>query len=211
MNELVQTGVEITTQKRDLSKEMNQLAKERAREIGLKKKQLINIKDYKHYYGAGWGVDALDRDKDEKCPYPDRVSPTFRKLVEIVSTLRDADMVDFLNPYLEACAARGIKVTIEPERTDAQEKVNKALLDRTLEEMDTLQCDICQLNDRINDELAPQAEATNYVHKSKFKNVVEHAYKITVRDSDTDKEKIDNEIEKNEKYNTAIAEIKLEN
>ena len=38
MNELVQTGVEITTQKRDLSKEMNQLAKERAREIGLKKK-----------------------------------------------------------------------------------------------------------------------------------------------------------------------------
>ena len=121
------------------------------------------------------------------------------------------------------------KVTIEPERTDAQEKVNKALLDRTLEEMDTLQCEICQLNDRIqltdftlkcvhcqlndriHDELAPQAEATNYVHKSKFKNVVEHAYKITVRDSDTDKEKIDNEIEKNTKYNTAIAEIREEN
>ena len=210
MNELVQTGVEITTQKRDLSKEMNELAKERARKIGLKKKQLINIKDYKHYYGAGWGADALDRDKEEKCPYPDRVSPTFRKLVEIVSTLRDADMVDFLTPYLEACAARGIKVAIEPERTEAQEKVNKALLDRTLEEMDALQCEICQLNDRIHDELAPQAEAQKYVHKSKFKSVVEHAYKITVRDSDTDKEKIDEEIEKNTKYNTAIAEIREE-
>ena len=210
MNELVQTGVEITTQKRDLSKEMNDLAKERAHQIGLKKKQLINIKDYKHYYGAGWGTDALDKDTEEKCSYPDRISPTFRKLVEIVSTLRDADMVDFLAPYLEACAARGIKVTIEPERTEAQDKVNKGLLERTIGEMDAIQSEICQLNDRITDELAPQAEATKYVHKSKFKNVVEHAYKITVRDSDTDKEKIDDEIEKNTKYNTAIAEIREE-
>jgi len=207
MNKLLQEALGITQEKKEASQQMNDLAKERAENIGLTKAQLLAIKDYKHYKGRGWGSDALDK-SEEKVSYPDRVTPTFRKLVEIVKNLQDANMIDFLEPYLEACASRGVKITFDLEKSAVQDIVNNTLLDNTLDEMDALQCTICELNDRITDGLAPAAQEEHYVPKSKFKNVVEHAYRIINKNKEKAEEKIDEQVADNNLYNSALDDVR---
>lgn len=48
-------GIEYHNEKRELSKEMNSIAKFCSAETHIPKQTLIKVKDYLHYRGRGWG------------------------------------------------------------------------------------------------------------------------------------------------------------
>lgn len=204
MKEILQKGLDITKQKKVSSQKMNLIAKSTAKAVGLRKEQLIALKDYQHYYGRGWGVDAISK-SDKSVKFPDRVSPTFRKLVEIVTNLRDADMLDFLAPYLEACEKHGVKITIEINKV---ERSNKAKLQSVIDKLDDIQSIICDCNNKIVDTLAPQAVKEGFAPKGKFKDLVERAYALTNGNKVHQIAKIDEQIKTNKHYTTALDEVK---
>lgn len=204
MNEILQKGLDVTEQKKSASRTMNRIAKSTAKTVGLRKEQLIALKDYQHYHGRGWGDDAISK-SSESVKFPDRVSPTFRKLVEIVKNLRDADMLDFLAPYLEACEKHGVKISIE---IDTVERTDKTKLQSIIDKLDDIQNTICDCNNEIVDSLAPQAVEEGFAPKGKFKDLVERAYALTNGNKKLQLEKIDVQIEINEHYSTALDEVK---
>lgn len=204
MNEILQKGLDVTEGKKSASRTMNRIAKSTAIAVGLRKEQLIALKDYQHYHGRGWGDDAISK-SSEKVKFPDRVSPTFRKLVEIVTNLRDADMLDFLAPYLEACEKHGVKITIEINKV---ERTNKAKLQSVIDKLDDIQSIICDYNNEIVDNLAPQAVEDGFAPKGKFKDLVERAYALTNGNKERQLEKIDEQIKTNVHYSNALDEVK---
>lgn len=164
-------GIEYHNEKASLWKEMNNVAKLCSKETRISRNTLMKVKDYLHYRGRGWGDDCLSKSEESE-KYPDRVSPTFRHLVEIVTNSYATGKEDLLNVYLEAVKARGITITIDRSQFANPSDDAKAKIDDALKVMDPIQCQICEKNDYMNDVLAVDAENSNLAPKNKFKQIV---------------------------------------
>ena len=164
-------GIVYHNEKASLWKEMTDIAKSCSRETHVDKNTIMKVKDYLHYRGRGWGDDCLSKSEEGE-KYPDRVSPTFRHLVDIITNSYAAGKEDLLNVYLDAVKMKGITITIDRSQfakpsDDVKEKVASAL-----SIMDPIQCLICEKNDYMNDVLAVDAENKNLAPKNKFKQIV---------------------------------------
>lgn len=177
-------GIEYHNEKRELSKEMNSIAKYCSRETHIEKKVLIKVKDYLHYRGRGWGDDCLSKSEESE-KYPDRVSPTFRNLAEIIANAYTTGKEDLLKVYIDALKLRGITLSIDTSKFTLPSPETKEKVAIAIDQMDPLQCAICEKNDYMTDVLAEQAENTNLSPKNKYKKIVQlAASKCAGRDVD---------------------------
>jgi hypothetical protein len=175
-NETLQTdcldeGIEYHNEKASLWKEMNNVAKQCSRETHIDRNVIMKVKDYLHYRGRGWGDDCLSKSEESE-KYPDRVSPTFRHLVDIITNSFATGKEDLLDVYLEAIKEKGITIMIDRSQFAKPSDETKAKVADALSVMDPIQCQICEKNDYMNDVLAVDAENKNLAPKNKFKQIV---------------------------------------
>ena len=194
-------GVQYHNEKAELWKSMNEIAKFCSAETHIPKSVLIKVKDYLHYRGRGWGDDCLSKSEETE-KYPDRVSPTFRNLVDIITNAYSTGKEDLLNVYLDALKDRGITINIDLSKFNLPSNEVKEKVAIAINQMDPLQCDICEKNDYMNDVLAVDAENTNLSPKDKFKKIVKlAASKQAGRDVD---DKVQSEYEKTELFTNGL-------
>ena len=210
VDEVLEKGIktlEDTILRRDM---MNQTAKDTAEVTGVTKADLMKMKDYIHYRGRGWGNDALDKpEKDEDAPkekYPDRVSPSFRNLCQIIEIMYKCGKEDLLDVYLEAAKNRGVKIEIDANALERPNEGEKIVISSALEIMDPLQTCICNNNDYINDTLAPAAENQKVTPKNKFKKIV--AMKLRINNGKDLSDKIQDELVENIMYGDSLERLR---
>lgn len=172
--ECLDQGIQYHNEKSSLWKQMNAIAKECSRQTSVDRNTLMKVKDYLHYRGRGWGDDCLSKSEESE-KYPDRVSPTFRRLVEIITNSYAAGKEDLLNVYLDAIKEKGITITLDLSKFSHPSDDAKQIIAAAIDQMDPLQCDICEKNDYMNDVLAEQAETVNLSPKNKYKQIVKLA------------------------------------
>lgn len=188
--ECLDQGIQYHNDKSALWKDMNAIAKTCSRQTGIDRNTLMKVKDYLHYRGRGWGDDCLSKSEESE-KFPDRISPTFRHLVDIVTNSYAAGKEDLLNVYLEAISERGITISIDTSKFTRPSDDSKTVVAEALSLMDPIQTDICQKNDYMTDVLAEQAETLNLSPKNKYKQIVKlAASKQAGRDVD---DKVQNE------------------
>lgn len=170
----LEQGIEYHNEKSALWKEMNSIAKLCSRQTGINRNTLMKVKDYLHYRGRGWGDDCLSKSEEPE-KYPDRVSPTFRHLIDIVTNSYAAGKEDLLDVYLDAIKEKGITISIDASKFTQPNADAKEAVAIAISQMDPLQCDICEKNDYMNDVLAEQAEVANLSPKNKYKQIVKLA------------------------------------
>ena len=194
-------GVQYHNEKASLWKEMNDVAKQCSRDTRIEKNTIMKVKDYLHYRGRGWGEDCLEK-AEEAEKYPDRVSPTFRHLVDIVTNSYATGKEDLLNVYLEAVKERGITISIDTSKFASPDRDVKDRVAVALSIMDPLQCQICEKNDYMTDVLAVNAEESNLSPKDKYKKIVKlAASKQAGRDVD---DKVQDEYVKTEMFTNGL-------
>ena len=210
VDEVLEKGIktlEDTILRRDM---MNQTAKDTAEVTGVTKSDLMKMKDYIHYRGRGWGNDALDKpEKDEETPkekYPDRVSPAFRNLCQIIEVMYKCGKEDLLDVYIEAAKHRGVEITVDGSSFETPNDGEKIVIASALEIMDPLQSRICENNDYINDTLAPAAENQNVTPKNKFKKIV--ALKHRIENGKDLSDKIQDELLENIMYGDSLERLR---
>lgn len=194
-------GIQYHNEKTELWKEMNAIAKECSRQTGIARKTLMKVKDYLHYRGRGWGDNCLEKSEESE-KFPDRVSPTFRHLVDIITNSYATGKEDLLNVYLDAIKEKGITISIDVEKFTRPSEDVKQTVAVALNQMDPLQSVICEKNDYMTDVLAEQAEAANLSPKNKYKQIVKlAASKQAGRDVD---DKVQNEYLKMELFQNGL-------
>lgn len=170
----IEEGIQFHNEKSDLWKEMNLIAKDCSRRTGVSRNTLMRVKDYLHYRGRGWGDDCLSK-SDESEKYPDRVSPTFRHLIDIVTNSYATGKEDLLQVYLDAIKEKGITISIDESKFTQPSSDSKQIIAESLNQMDPIQCLICEKNDYMTDVLAEQAESANLSPKEKYKKIIKLA------------------------------------
>ena len=202
--ECIDQGIQYHNEKRELSKEMNSIAKLCSAETHIPKNVLIKVKDYLHYRGRGWGDDCLSKSEESE-KYPDRVSPTFRNLADIITNAYSTGKEDLLNVYLDALKERGITINIDLSKLTLPSNEVKEKIAIAINQMDPIQCDICEKNDYMTDVLAEQAEVSNLSPKDKYKKIIQlAASKQAGRDID---DKVHDEYLKIELFSNGLEEI----
>lgn len=197
----INSGVEYHNEKSALWKEMNNIAKSCSKQTGIDRNTLMRVKDYLHYRGRGWGGDCLSKSEESE-KYPDRVSPTFRHLIDIVTNAYATGKEDLLDVYLSAVKERGIIISIDTSKFTQLSSDSKAIISEALKIMDPIQCDICEKNDYMNDVLAQDAENVNLSPKNKYKQLVKlAASKQSGRDVE---DKVQDEYLKMELFNSGL-------
>ena len=172
--ECLDKGIQYHNEKAALWKDMNAIAKTCSRQTGIDRNTLMKVKDYLQYRGRGWGDDCLSKSEESE-KYPDRVSPTFRHLVDIVTNSYATGKEDLLNVYLDAVKEKGITISIDVSKFTRPSNEAKQTVAEAINLMDPLQCDICEKNDYMNDVLAEEAESINLSPKNKYKQIVKLA------------------------------------
>lgn len=153
-----------------------------AKQVKIDKMHLYKYKDMKYYYGRGWTETAISKpDSTEK--FKDRVSPCFRRLLEIVNILREVGDHYLLQEYLSALEDEGIEINIDWDHvteTPVLMGQSKELVKQAVEDMCKLQRGICESADNIR-ELGPTAEAEGLCPAGRFKGLAEDYYKMSVK------------------------------
>lgn len=176
-DECIEQGIECHNEKKYLAKEMVSVAKACSEQTGVDKKAILKTKDYLHYKGNGWGEDCLDR-SEEKVKYPDRVSPAFRRVFEIIDNCYATGQEDLLEDYLVAMKKRGITIKIDDNMFSSPNTQEDATaVANAIKAMDSFQCDICSKNDYINEVLATDAETANLSPRNKYSHIIQLAAK----------------------------------
>jgi hypothetical protein len=197
-------GIQYHNEKSALWKEMNTIAKECSRQTGISRNTLMKVKDYLHYRGRGWGDNCLEKSEESE-KFPDRVSPTFRHLVDIITNSYATGKEDLLNVYLDAIKEKGITISIDVSKFTRPSEESKQTVAVALNQMDPLQTIICEKNDYMTDVLAEQAEAANLSPKNKYKQIVKLASaKQNGRDVD---DKVQNEYLKMELFQNGLEAV----
>jgi hypothetical protein len=163
----MQEAHRLHVEKKEASVSMNGIAAEAAERNGLVKQQMNRLKDYAYYHGSGWdNGDPLTLAKGAK--FPDRVSPCFRKLAQVITDCQEAGCLEWLDEYFDALASRGITVTVDPKAPVAKDPddVKSAVV-----AMKSYQAVICSNADEIV-ELGTTAEDMSFAPKQKFKELV---------------------------------------
>lgn len=169
VKKLMEEASRTLTRKTLNSKEMNALAKAGEQELGISRDSLLRIKDYVHYKGNGW-VDGnpLEKDPDLAVRFPDRVSPIFIKLLNLVKDLKEIGRMDIIQEYLDELELRGIKLVIDIEEKPTNERAVEIV-----ERLDRFQNNICMLANEIRDNYKPHAEKLGFTPKRDFDKVLE--------------------------------------
>lgn len=184
IDEVLEKGIKALEENILRKNMMNQTAKDTAEITGVSKSELIKMKDYIYYRGKGWGNDAIDKEEVDKESgetrekHPDKVSPTFRNLCQIVDIMYKCGKPELLDVYFAAAKNRGVNIDIDETKFNNPEAGEKIAINTALEIMSPLQTCICENNDYINDTLAPAAENQNVTPKSKFKKIVNMKHRI---------------------------------
>jgi len=166
--ELLEEAYETLKEKKLASKHMNLIASDTAKMQKVEKPLLVRCKDYLHYRGMGWdGTNPLSKTPGEK--FPDRVTPTMCKLLQIVDDLAAVGKLDMLDVYFDALKAKGVEVTVtnKPVRVSDVDDTWQAV-----ENMSGFQTKICELADEINFGCTAVAEDINFTPKAEFKPVL---------------------------------------
>ena len=203
---VLEEGIKTLTEKREQASFMGQIAKDAAEQVSISKAQIMQLKDYVYYHGRGWGADAMDK-SDEKEKFPDRVSPVFRKMFDIIKNMYEGGMEHMLDDYLSAMHLRGIDITIKAGNAGfiRPSEEEKEIIDDAVKAMQKYQECICEKNDYMNDVLAPAADNQNVTPKSKFKKLVEFAWKK--EDGKDIEDKIQDELFDNELYMRSLEDL----
>jgi hypothetical protein len=192
-SELLSESNEIYEQKKQTAHHMNVIAVETAKMQKVPKSLLNRMKDYYFYHGKGWILNNpidLDNNSKEK----DKVSPVFIKLFRIIEDLRATNCQDFLDPYLKALDAFGIKIYIDPRKqmiSDKEEFMN------AIDSMGAFQKQINALDNQIKDEKSLEAEEINFSKQKDFPGLV------------TFYSKVENQKDIDDFYQDKIADLEL--
>lgn len=167
--ELLNKANKVLNKKKETSRRMNEMAKIGETEFNIKKEAFLRMKDYTHYKGAGW-VDGDPLKKDPEIPvrFPDRVSPIFIKLYDLISDLSSIGYLGLIEPYLESLYSKGITISIDIP----QAPLNQGAVDLVYE-LDGYQNTICNLANEIRDNFKPEAEKLGLTPKRDFDKVLE--------------------------------------
>jgi hypothetical protein len=167
-SELMSEANEIFDQKKMTAHHMNVIATETAKMQKVQKSVLNRLKDYYLYQGKGWVVsDPLELDK--KAPETDHVSPVFIRLLQIIKDLRAIGDTDFLDPYITALQAKGIKIYIDPGKQEVSDKEETL---SSINSMGAFQKQINTLDKQIKEEKAEEAYDINLTAKNEFGKLV---------------------------------------
>jgi hypothetical protein len=169
-NEILEEALRLSAEKKDANKAMRSAISEYSEANGIDKSVVSRCKDYAYYRGLGWNGDDPITKSAEKIKYADRVSPVFRKLLQIVNDMRDTGTIEDLEVYTTALEQYGIHILID--ETDAVVQDVDEFRD-VIRNCKGWQKVVCENNDEITDVLAEQAEEENFAPKNKFKEIVQ--------------------------------------
>lgn len=173
IEELLDDSLETLADKKKFAKTMNTIIKDCAKKNEIDPKIIKAVKNYKHYKGVNWANNnPLEKDKDKK--EKDKVAPIFIKLLEVVENLRAIGDKEFLEPYLNAIAEKGIRIDIDFEDTDKD--VGEIM--EVIESASKLQTNVDTLAEELKEEKSTTAEELNFTPKSSFCNVLGMLEKI---------------------------------
>lgn len=148
--DLFDAGVDNLLEERKLYKDMRSVASTAAKDLDVKARSLMALKDYKHYYGRDWAYNnPLTPLPKEDLPdgYRCRMSQPFRKMVDIINVLKETGELEMLDPIIQALAVKGIELKI----TDDINYDRKDDVEEYVEHMDSFQSSICILADERKD------------------------------------------------------------
>lgn len=204
IEELLGDSLETLADKKRFNKTMNSIIKDCAKENGIEPKVLKAVKNYHHYKGANWvGNNPLEKDKEAK--NKDKVAPVFVKLLEIVENLRAVGDKEFLEPYLNALAEKGIKIDIEFEETDK----NVEEIMEVVESASKLQTNVDALSEELKDVKSTEAEELSFTPKNSFVGVLSILDKI--KDGKNQDDKIQDNFTTITMLNTAFTYLSVKN
>ena len=173
IEELLDDSLETLGDKKRFAKTMNTIIKDCAKKNDVEPKVIKAVSLYKHYAGSNWvNNNPLEKDKDAK--EKDKVSPIFIKLLEVVENLRAIGDKEFLKPYINALAEKGIKIDIDFEDTNKNVDEIMEVIDSTSK----LQTNVDTLAEELKEEKSTTAEELNFTPKSSFCNVLGMLEKI---------------------------------
>lgn len=173
IEELLDDSLETLADKKRYSKTMNTIIKDCAKANKLEPKVLKAVKNYHHYKGANWlNNNPLEKDKEKKDK--DKVAPIFIKLLEVVENLRAVGDKDFIEPYINALAEKGIKIDIDFEETD--KNINDIM--EVIESASKLQTNVDTLTEELKEVKSTESEELNFTPKGSFVGVLSILDKI---------------------------------
>lgn len=122
--------------------------------------------------GRAWvGGNPLVLDKEE--PHKDTLSPTFAKLLSIITATEAFEYSDeILKEYFDALEEAGIKITIDHDKFEHADVDNVDDLEEELKSIKSYSSTIEQYNDELRDEHAMKAEELNFAPSSDYMKVV---------------------------------------
>ena len=170
-------------EKKNYSKDMNQIIHNASKLTGLDAKVIRRVKDYHYYRGLGWMGSSLVLDKEEK--FKDRVSPAFIKIKTIIEDCVATHQEELLKCYIDDLSEFGIKIDFsdcKPDNIISEEDAK--IVDETVNEGCDYQKEICQRADMIKDKHAPLAESNGFGPESEYTKLIDLLYKKRALDKD---------------------------
>ena len=168
IEELLDDSLETLADKKKFAKTMNTIIKDCAKSNNIEPKVLKAVKNYHHYKGVNWkNNNPLEKDKDKK--EKDKVAPIFIKLLEVVENLRKLGDDKFLEPYINALAEKGIKISIEFNQNN---NINCNEIMEVIDSASKLQTNVDTLAEELKEKKSAEAEELNFTPKSSFVGVL---------------------------------------
>ena len=182
IEELLDDSLETLADKNKFAKTMNTIIKDCAKQNNLKPKVIKAVKNYRHYKGVNWkNNNPLKKNKDIK--EKDKVAPIFIKLLEVVENLRAIGDKEFLEPYLNAIAEKGIRIDIDFEDTNKNVKEIMEVINSASK----LQTNVDTLAEELKEEKSTTAEELNFTPKGSFVSILGILDKIKEGKNQNDK------------------------
>lgn len=170
-SELLDESYDVLKEKKTFQKHQNMVASEMAKMQKIEKPIMKRCSDYLHYRGAGWIDNNPVGEKDPEEKFPDRVSPTFRKLKQIIEDCYAVGNPGILDIYLDAMKNIGIEIKIDIDKFP-QRVSDSAETWAAVENMSNIQSSICEKADILNFEHNQISEDINFTPKKDYKTAL---------------------------------------
>lgn len=169
--ELLEVSYDTLKEKKTHQKHQNMMAADMAKMQKIEKPIMKRCSDYLHYRGMGWLDNNPIGEKDPEEKFPDRVSPTFRKLKQIIEDCYAVGNPSLLQVYIDAMQNIGIEIKVDPTRFPT--RVSDAAETWTcVEGMSNIQKSICELADELNFTHTQLSEDINFTPKKNYKEAL---------------------------------------
>jgi hypothetical protein len=167
-SEILEEAIRLHDEKKEAGKLMNGVAADCAVQTGLKKPQIMRLKDYSFYKGKGWEAgNPLSKEKGFK--KGDKISPIFIKLQQVIQDMQAAGTLEDLKEYTEALEKVGIHITIDVKDPVAKDV---KIVREQITNMKSYQLVKNEADERLDTELAEEADQETIAPKSKFKEII---------------------------------------